>query len=290
MKANTKLLNRSTCITANATLPRLTKAKQKTLNRALFEAIYANDEAEVCSLLKAGADVTATIRGVSVLSAAVGRRRRCRYGYLAAFDFSEPCSPSIQSALLTIVAARDLNAVHTCFIEAMLVANDVAVVRAFLAYVSLDEAAMVLVREQAIRNPNLPLEGFKLLFTSPEHVNFRDLARRTPLHLAVECGLAERVDYLLDCGAKVDARHHGNTALHYIQYCGYLLPQEAEEIVQALLKHGADPELLDGDDCSITEYPRCPWVQIACAAIQQRQLSRVIPRAAPAPVCARARL
>jgi ankyrin repeat protein len=63
----------------------------------------------------------------------------------------------------------------------------------------------------------------------------------TPLILAVDCEFsADTIEFLINSGCEVDAVDNiGRSALHYA------IDLDNEEIVEILLKNGADPELKD---------------------------------------------
>lgn len=89
---------------------------------------------------------------------------------------------------------------------------------------------------------NEDLEEVKARVMMGDQVNARDKGREgmTPLHAAVEAGNIEIVQYLLDRGAKVNARDRlKRTPL-------MMLDEDATpELVQLLLRYGAKPLLVD---------------------------------------------
>lgn len=69
-----------------------------------------------------------------------------------------------------------------------------------------------------------------------------DSAGYTALHYASRNGHYDVCQFLLENGAKCDARTNGGaTALHRASYCGHT------EIARLLLSHGSNPQLVDDD-------------------------------------------
>jgi len=74
-----------------------------------------------------------------------------------------------------------------------------------------------------------------LLDKTPDLLESRSEAGKTPLHFAAEGGRADVVRYLLDKGAAVDARNaDGDTPLHYAAGWGFM------DVIALLIEKGAD--------------------------------------------------
>lgn len=79
-----------------------------------------------------------------------------------------------------------------------------------------------------------------ILFSKRNSHNVVNEQGQTLLHVAAHEGHVEIVDFLLRCGANLDARNrHGNTPLHCAVVSG------REKIVQALVGAGANMDLVN---------------------------------------------
>jgi len=106
----------------------------------------------------------------------------------------------------------------------------------------------------ACLNGNLPMVSF--LTENGALVNCKTMDGCTPLHFAVTEGHQEVISYLLAHGAFVNAQdEEGDSVLHYAVR-SYSDHKSAPQIVQLLLKSGADVDVLNDDEESSMELAR----------------------------------
>ncbi len=91
----------------------------------------------------------------------------------------------------------------------------------------------------AAKDRRASLEMIKFLLSHGANPNTYDYVDYAPLGLAAKNGNLEKMRYLLQAGADVQLQgRHGYTALIHATYA----PDENTEIIETLLKAGADPK------------------------------------------------
>ncbi len=116
-------------------------------------------------------------------------------------------------------------------------------------------------RAGMLRNPSTQRSVIELLLDGGANIEHKDKSGAAPLHRAVRARSPEAVRCLLERGARVDATHgrRRTTALHIVAHSTGAsgtkgTRAEQQQIVELLLKYGADPRARDANG----KVPRLP--------------------------------
>ncbi len=235
-------------------------ARGKDAWTALCIAVFYRKEKMVKVLLKAIADVNARGKlGWTVLHYACGNKESA--GALLGLGVKANVNAQDKDAYIEIIkvllkAEADVNLQEYTMEKTVLhyAYRDKEIVKLLLEYgadVNIEDLDSKTVLHYAYRDKEI----VKLLVGAKINVNVQDIDGCSALHRAARMGYIDSVKVLLEAKADVNVRNvESLTVLHYVVLYSYSTHNRAKEIVEVLLKYGANVNAQDRNGETALHY------------------------------------